>query len=247
MKPFFSIAKNLLFPPRCAGCHTLLPPTAMGENAVLCTECLKQWRTELCVSCPECFAAYPDCRCQPSVLKRAGSAALLKLAPYGDSASERVMHRIVWDMKKQPRRRVVAMLAKELATPLLEETDKLGWEKEQLVLVHLPRDRRKVRRYGVDQAEMLARALAKEMHCAHLPLLYRTKRVRMQKSLSAKERMTNLHDAFAVRAVPSGCCVVLVDDVVTTGASLSAGARALRTAGVKNLLCVTVAQTPKKR
>ena len=246
MKQFLTIAKNLVFPPRCAGCHTLLSPVCTGESAVLCAECAKEWRAELCLQCPVCFAAYPDCRCQPSLMKKAGSAGLLKLAPYGDTARERVVRRIVLDLKKSPRRRTLRLLASELAVGLCREIEKLDWDRESTVLVHLPRDVRSIRRHGADQAALLARALASETGLSHLPLLYRIKRVKQQKKLSATERAGNLRDAFAAREIPANCCVVLVDDVVTTGASMSAGVHALHKVGVKSILCVSVAQTPKR-
>lgn len=247
MKQFLAVAKNLVFPPRCAGCHVLLPPTVKGENAVFCPDCLKEWRAELCLQCPECFAAYPDCRCQPSNLRRAGSVGLLKLAPYADTARERVMRHVILGMKGNPRHRVTAMLADELSASVLSEMKKLGWQKEETVIVHLPRDKRRVRREGTDQSLALARALAAKTEITHRCLLYRAKRVKTQKKLSAKERASNLQDAFAVREVPKACCVILLDDVVTTGATLASAARALRAAGVKNMLCVAAAQTLKKQ
>jgi len=141
---------------------------------------------------------------------------------------------------------VLSLLASELSVSLLWEIEKMQWRTEDVVLVHLPRDTRSVRRLGVDQANELAAALARETGLSHLPLLYRKKHAKQQKKLSAKQRVENLQDAFGVREVPQGCCVVLIDDVVTTGASLSVGAAVLRAAGVKELLCVCVAQTPKK-
>lgn len=246
MKQFLTIAKNLVFPPRCAGCHALLPPTATGENAVFCAECLKEWRAELCLQCPVCFAAYPECRCQPSVLKRAGSEGLLKLAPYGDTSRERVAHSVVLGMKKNPRRRTVALLAEELFVSLGKEMEKLGWPKEQTVLIHLPRDPRNLRRDGADQSLVLARALSRKTGIVHRPLLYRTKRVKTQKKLTAAERESNLRGAFAVREAPCVGYAILVDDVVTTGATLGAAVKALRAQGIKHVLCVSVAQTPKK-
>ena len=244
MKQFLTVVKNLVFPPRCAGCHTLLPPTAKDE--IFCAECAKEWRAELCLQCPVCYAAYPDCRCQPGALARVGSKGLLKLAPYGDSPRERVMHRIVLDMKKRPHRRTVALLARELAVSLSAEMERLGWDKDRVFVVHLPRDKRSVRREGADQSEVLARALAREMGLRHLPLLYRKKHVEQQKTLSLKQRAQNLQDVFGVRDVPKGALVLLVDDVVTTGASLCACARVLRAVGVCELYCVALAQTQKK-
>ena len=247
MTRFLEITRNLIFPPRCAGCQTLLSPTQTKKKAVFCTECEKQWHTELCLQCPTCFAAYPDCRCQSKSLERAGSKGLLKLAPYGDAARERVMRHIVLRLKKHPRRRVLSLLAAELTPLLSAELDKLGWSKENVVIVHLPRDTRSVRRYGEDQAKAIALALSREVGIAHQPLLYRRKHAKQQKSLNAKERAENLRAVFVARQVPKECHVILVDDVVTTGASLCAAALALREAGVKELLCVALAQTPKKR
>ena len=246
MSRFFEVLQNLVLPPRCAGCHTLLPPTKTGTDAVFCKECNREWNAELCLQCPTCFAAYPDCRCQPGVLGRVGSKGLVKLAPYGDTPRERVVRRIVLDMKQKARRRTTALLAKELALSLSAELDKLGWPREHVVLVHLPRDVKKARRSGTDQAKALAQALARQTGLAHLPLLRRKKRVKEQKKLSAKAREANLRDAFAVSEIPKECYAVLVDDVVTTGASMSAGVRALRGAGVKEVLCLCVAQTPKR-
>lgn len=246
MSRFFEVLKNLVFPPRCAGCHALLPPTKTGMDAVFCKECTREWNAELCLQCPTCFAAYPDCRCQPSILARAGSKGLVKLAPYGDTSRERVVRRIVLDMKQKARRRTTALLAKELALSLSVELSKLGWPTEHVVLVHLPRDAKKMRQSGTDQAKALALALSRHMGLTYLPLLHRKKSSKEQKKLTAKEREANLRDAFTTGEAPKECYAVLVDDVVTTGASMSVGVRALRKAGVKEVLCLCVAQTPKR-
>jgi ComF family protein len=247
MKQFLTLAKNLIFPTRCAGCHALLSPTSVGESAVFCTECAKEWHTELCLQCPVCFAAYPDCRCQSSLMKKAGSTGLLKLVPYGDTPRERVARRIVLDMKRNPRRRTLQMLASELAVALNGEIEKLGLERENTVLVHLPRDPRSVRKHGADQAALLASALAAQTGLAHLPLLYRAKRVKQQKRLTATERAENLRDAFAAREIPAGCSVILVDDVVTTGSGMAEGVRILRESGAGDVICVSIGRSPEKK
>ena len=246
MKRFLEITRNLVFPPHCAGCHALLSPTQCKEKAVFCPECAKEWVAELCLQCPTCFAPYPECRCQPPSLAKAGSKALLKLAPYGDTPRERVIRNIVLDAKRNPRRRVLAWMARELSVTLAVELDKLGWDPTHTVLVHLPRDARSVRRFGADQAAALAGALAREMNLSHQSLLCRKKRTKPQKSLNAKARAENLRAVFGVRPLPQECRVILVDDVVTTGATLCAAAQALRDAGVTDVLCVAMAQTPKK-
>ena len=220
---------------------------SIGKDAPLfCKECAAEWARELSLQCPQCFAAYPECRCQPSVLERAGSKALLKLAPYCEDGRARVVRTLVLDMKKHPRRRVSEFLASELEIGLLAALEKEECAITGAVLTHIPRDKRKRRRYGTDQSEVLAKALSTRTGIPHLPLLRRVKRTKTQKKLSAKRRMVNLAGAFEVGEVPTDKLVILVDDVVTTGATTSVAASLLRAAGAKHLIVLCVAKTEKK-
>lgn len=80
--------------------------------------------------------------------------------------------------------------------------------------------------------------------------LHHVRRVADQSRLSRTQRRENLHGALAVRPrhapLLAGATVVLVDDVVTTGATLGEAARALRAAGVAHVTAVTVAATPPR-
>ena len=138
-------------------------------------------------------------------------------------------------------------LAKELEIGLRAALEKEECAITGAVLTHIPRDTRKRRRYGTDQSEVLARALSARMGIPHLTLLRRVKRTKIQKKLSAKERMINLVGAFAVSEVPRDTCVILVDDVVTTGVTTAAAASLLRAAGAKKVLTVCVGKTEKKK
>lgn len=247
MKRLLQTLKSLVFPLRCRGCHSLLPTVIGKEPPLFCKECADEWERELRHQCPKCFAPYPECHCQPSVLKRAGSKALVKLAPYGEEAEARVVRRMVLDVKKAPRRRVSDFLAAELESGLFAALEKEKCAATDAVFTHIPRDKRKRRRYGTDQSEALARALSARTGIPHLTLLRRIKRTKTQKELSAKERMVNLVGAFSVCEVPKGKCIILVDDVVTTGATVAAASSLLRAAGAKQLLVLCVAVTEKKK
>ena len=82
-------------------------------------------------------------------------------------------------------------------------------------------------------------------------LLVRKRWTAPQTKLSRRERRHNLQGAFAVRrgrtAAAAGRCVLLVDDVLTTGATASECARALRRAGVESVYVATLARTPPGR
>lgn len=114
-------------------------------------------------------------------------------------------------------------------------------------LVPVPLHDRRLRRRGHDQALGLAqdwgRALALPVRT---DLLRRQRDTRAQTELDAAARRRNLDDAFAVR----GACpphVALVDDVVTTGSTVAAAARALRAGGAVRIDVWAVAQAPPPR
>ncbi len=97
---------------------------------------------------------------------------------------------------------------------------------------------------GYNQAEAIARPLARTLGLPCRRLLRRRPRPR-QALLSRAERRRNLRGAFAARTcLPAGARVLLVDDVMTTGATLAAAALALRRAGVASVHAAVVARTP---
>lgn len=116
------------------------------------------------------------------------------------------------------------------------------------LVVPVPLHRRQLflRRYN--QAALLARDLARIAGRTMAPdLLLRTRRTLRQSSLSAPRRADNVRGAFAVRrggeAALAGRAVLLVDDVLTTGATAGACSQALREAGASHVFVLTLART----
>jgi predicted amidophosphoribosyltransferase len=103
----------------------------------------------------------------------------------------------------------------------------------QVVLVPVPSSRSAVRARGQDHALRLARAAAQVNGLSAAPLLVPVRRVADQAGLDAAARAANLSGALAVRRPVTGLEVVVVDDVVTTGATLVEAARALRHGGAR--------------
>lgn len=111
--------------------------------------------------------------------------------------------------------------------------------------------RRRVR--GYNQAERIARPLAAEIGAPFRDLLRRSRSTRPQARLSRAERLRNPAGAFALRRGwratrwVTGRRVLLVDDVVTTGATLSAAATVLKDAGAASVTAAAAARTPEGR
>jgi len=111
------------------------------------------------------------------------------------------------------------------------------------VVVPVPAHRRRLRRRGLDHGRLLAAEVAS---CLDRPLVAgRLRRVRAtppQVGLSTAARRANVTGAFAVDGYLPSATVILVDDVLTTGATASACAVALREVGARSVLVCTVAR-----
>ena len=118
------------------------------------------------------------------------------------------------------------------------------------VLVPVPVHSERARRRGYDQAELIARAAAAALGLPCAPILERTRATIAQFDLDRTTRASNVRGAFQLRARPGGSpgnpltgrWIVLIDDVVTTGATLSACAEPLLAAGALGVSAITVAR-----
>jgi ComF family protein len=114
------------------------------------------------------------------------------------------------------------------------------------LLVPVPVHAAKRRQRGFDQAELLARGVGAELEIPMLYALHRAARTTAQHSLGRRERASNVAAAFGVAPryedEVKGRWIVLVDDVVTTGATLAGCARALYEAGAFAVSALTLAR-----
>jgi predicted amidophosphoribosyltransferase len=109
------------------------------------------------------------------------------------------------------------------------------------VVTWVPPDRDRLLRRGHSTSEQLARLLAARWRAEAAPLVVRTRPVAQQRGLDLASRRRNVAGAFRARESPAR--VVLVDDVYTSGATVSAASTALRTAGATEVTVVTFART----
>jgi ComF family protein len=227
-------ALDLVLPPRCPGCAAIV-----DADGVFCAAC---WPTLEFITPPFC-AACGD----PFELPQADGAlcgACLATPPpyvarapfaYGGAARAAVLA-----LKHGDRQHLAPMMAGHMRRAAGEQcTD--------ATLVPVPLHRWRLWSRGYNQAAELARALA-QMTGGPLAVdaLVRRRATAPSQGMNPTERRDNLRGAFAVppsrRAQVAGRRILLVDDVLTTGATAAACAKALRRAGAASVGVVTFAR-----
>jgi ComF family protein len=107
--------------------------------------------------------------------------------------------------------------------------------------VAVPLHRVRLRERGFNQSALVAREIARGLGVPLGPALVRTRATRSQTVLSREERAKNVAGAFRAESACAGRRVLLVDDVVTTGATFRAAAGALLTSGALSVSCLAIA------
>jgi competence protein ComFC len=132
-------------------------------------------------------------------------------------------------------------LGDALVQPFAEFVKTLGWKVDLVIPVPLGKERLKER--GYNQVGLIAMPLAAINHWRYVPrALVRTRETKSQVGLTLDERKENVFGAFKANpAMVSGASVLIMDDVATTGSTLSACAVSLLDAGAKCIYALTLA------
>ena len=233
---------DVLFAPACLGCDGAVSP---GDDArLVCRACRVRLRPPEPPLCPRCGAparltgsaggaTCRECAGWPAAIRAARAACLLR--PPAD--------RLVHQLKYRGWRSLAEPMAQVMARVRLPEDA----AREATVVVPVPTTRGRRRRRGYNQAELLARAFAWRTGRRCLPLLVRQGEAGTQTRLQPLERAANVADAFrldpdAAREQVAAKHLLLVDDVMTTGATAAECARALVGQGARCVSVVTFAR-----
>ena len=244
------LVREILFVRKCVRCGEIMSREESGE--AFCARCLPFWREAMTDSCALCFASAVECTCCPEILVKAGALTLRKLTFYDAENRARPQNKLLFFIKNKKNRRASRFVAKELLPLVSFELSVLGVENagEEVFITCVPRGRKAVAFFGHDQSAIICRELSELMGIPFLSILKSRRGVREQKKLGVAQRSKNAESMLVTdeRFVPSveGRCALLFDDVVTTGASMSAAVKRLRKLGVDRVLCLSIAMTPKK-
>ncbi len=212
------VLTELLYPPKCPFCGRVLEDGWVGI-------------------CPRCAASLPRTAAE-DVKTVPGCQGCLAPLWYRDGAVEAV-HRYKFRGGQDHAPLLGAMMAQCLAERWEEPLDAVTWA---------PLSYPRLRERGYDQAGLLAYEVGMRLGLRVVPLLEKVRNAPPQSGLEdERERRANVRGAYRVRegAHCAGLRLVLVDDVITTGATLSECAGALREAGAASVVALGLAWARK--
>ena len=239
---------DLFYPPKCVSCGNLLD-WHLPKKGAFCKDCIKNWENSLLESCGLCATSVKACTCMTVNMEKAGCASFFKCAYYHHGKEMPVQNRLLFSMKRAREERVFSFAASELSASLRDLMREEGMTSENTVIVFTPRSRSAYLQFGEDQARSLAMALSRELGlplCAAIRRRIELRHGAPQKQRTPKERLLHANRCYTLtrtkkkRMQLEGKRVLLVDDVVTTGATMAACSKLLYTAGAERVFCVSV-------
>jgi ComF family protein len=230
-------ALDLLYPALCPVCRRTLGP---GRRDPLCGACWNEIVPLTAPCCPVC--GVPTTTVPPTTVTASRCPTCVNQPPPWDWARAAARYagpvrEALHALKFQGKR----ALARPLADLLAEQTRPLPNPVDALIPVPLARERERDR--GFNQAALIAEGLRGTLGVpVRRGWLSRVRATPPQTDLGADERRRNVRGAFRAAPAVAGHHVVVVDDVLTTGATAAECARALREAGVGSVGILTVAR-----
>ena len=227
---------NWIYPPACIACKVKLPVNV--GNFYVCERCEPLLERVLLPFCKKCGQVLneEDENCASCFGKNLYFESNVSAYMYDE-----LMRDLLHDMKFRNKKRIATGLGL-LWAKSIEMPD------EEFLLTWLPMHPKKQKERGFNQAEVMAKEIAKAFGIPCPNIFRRTVDTPAQSGLHPKLRQENVKDAFEInpRQYVLGASIVLIDDIYTTGASLNECARILKEGGAEKVYAKTLALTPRK-
>ena len=211
---FFDAFLDVLLPRTCAACREIVEEP-----------------TPICRRCAAVLTAMPIPEPFPALVPQGPPVLVQALFPFAGPARE-LVHALKYQGRRDAARPLAALAAARWGSELATAT-----------LVPIPLHARRERKRGYNQSLVLAAAIAEATGARCSPALVRTRSTRSQTKLGREARAGNVAGAFATARdeISESTCVTLVDDVVTTGATLGEAALVLSKAGIRGIRALAAA------
>lgn len=248
--------RSLAFPPYCVSCRRTLPwnesaakefsGDAMRVPACFCAECVSDFAESVRAACPVCGESYAFCECVPDALRFAGAERAYSCFAYDKTKRKSASSALIFKLKDGKNSDVVRFCAVLLARRLEKAALVSGIDLGTYTLTYAPRRRRAVRENGSDHMQKMAKLTAKLLGLPFEPVFVNTAHT-AQKKKDAASRLDAAESSIKVkrRAADSvfGKRYIVLDDILTSGATLGACVSRLYEYGARDVIAATLAKT----
>ena len=228
--------KDILFylsVPKCAACNERLDK----DDRALCKKCREEYTEAISRSCSVCAKPLYECTCVIKHLDAHYVHKHVKVFRYHPDA-DLPTNKLIYSLKRDNRDDVLDFLADELASSVATAFA----DASEFVFTSVPRRRAAKVKYGIDHAALLSARVARKLDAKYEKTLISHSKREQKLSKHREERMKNARFDYLDKHLDlSGKTVVLVDDIVTTGASMSVAATLLKGAGAKKIIGASLA------
>lgn len=203
---------DFLLPQKCLGCNK--------KQVVLCRECLAT-------------LPLPD---------SAGTRNIFAAAHYGYETTRKA----IWLLKYRSVKKLAEPLAELINTRCFSLIKHRVFNQSDWIIIPIPLSSKRMRKRGYNQAELIAKHLSNKINIRCLnDVLYKKFHTESQVNVKNREkRLENLKDSFSIKnqEIIKNKNIILVDDVYTTGATISEAEKTLLNAGAKKIIALVVAK-----
>ena len=227
---------SLLFPRKCSLCSA--PLTDAGEADALCPECLMKYSLMCEERCETCGKRQKDCRCEHID----GADISVHMFEFSSDTSRK----LIYTLKRKNDKYLQNFIAAE-ALPAIEKALE-AHDIQKYKISYVPRNSASIRDFGFDQSKLIASKISKATGNECVELFVHAKHTKTQKEISASDRKDNAIQSYdAKKNAKIDGTVVIIDDVTTSGSTLSRCATLARGIGAEKVLAFAVAMTPKRK
>jgi competence protein ComFC len=236
---------SVLFPSGCRLCEALL---TRADRLPVCDSCLESFReipVEICGRCGQPWAEGGDVDGDENVCRECRERGFAFDAARNFGVYDGALARAIVLMKYER----IEPLGEWFAKRLLGAARRIPEEFTADLVVPVPLHRTRQKERGFNQVDLFGRPLARKLRLPYRPVLLKRARARPEKHLlHFEERWEAVRGAFVIRegGRVDNLRILLLDDVMTSGATLDACSRALRKAGAKSVAGLTIARAVRQ-
>lgn len=239
---FLMTLRRLFITRKCVLCKE---PISYDADVPFCKDCIKHWKAFLEIKCTKCGFKHTECTCLPEQIKKFCKHGAVWCVFY-DSESQLFANNLVFKLKREYNRDMIELCASLMAKNLKALCARYGIDYKDYVVTYSSRREVGKIRYGFDHTRKIAIALSRILGIK-VENCFINKGKKEQKSLSKNQRRENAKASYYLKknAQIADKKFFLVDDIITTGATMSACIELLYSQGANDVIPVAYAKSNK--